>query len=138
MSHDASKPAEQGSSDKGKEAPAGKQSGNPSTPADTTSVSPETDRTKLEAEIKAGLAKFTTKFGMEDGAKYFTDGLSYEQALEKHVEKLEAGSAASSKAKSDAEAKLAQLNLGETQGVDTGTGKSDKPGKWEDLFKSGQ
>ena len=130
MSHDASKPAEQGSSDKGKEAPAGQQA--------TGNVSSETaDRSQLEAEFKAGLAKFTAKFGMEDGAKYFTDGLSYEAALEKHIEKLESGSQAAAKAKSDAEAKLAQLDLGESTGVDTGTGRTQKAGTWESLFKSG-
>lgn len=40
------------------------------------------------AEFAATLAKFTAKFGAENGAKWAAEGLSYEAALEKHAEGL--------------------------------------------------
>lgn len=125
-----SKQTPAGNTNPGKESPEGKQ---------TEQQQPEIDlaaeRTKFEAELKADLKRFTDKFGMEDGAKYFSESLTYENALEQHCAKLEAATKAATAAASAAEEKLAKLDLGESTGVDTGTGKTTEKTKWEDLFK---
>ena len=102
---------------------------NTGTPADPTptpdtkptEMSADDQRTKFQAELK----RYTDKFGAADGATYFSTGLNYEQALEKHVEKLDAASKAAETAKMSAEQKLAALNLGERSAVDSG----GKPGE---------
>ncbi|QDV26931.1 HK97 family phage prohead protease [Aureliella helgolandensis] len=122
----------------GKETEAGKQSTDsqkPETSATKTEGTP-VDRAQFENEFKAQLGKFTAKFGAADGAEYFSQGLSYEQGLEKHCAKLEQSAKDATVAQSTAEDKLAKLDLGETQGVDTGTGKGKQGAKFEDLFRS--
>lgn len=42
------------------------------------------------AEFAAQKSKFTAKFGAVDGCEYLAAGLSYEQACEKHIDKLSA------------------------------------------------
>lgn len=127
-----SKPGEQGSSDVGKEANTGKQA------AEQPQIDLAAERSKFEAELKSGLKRFTDKFGMEDGASYFSDSLTYEAALEKHNAKLEAAVATANTATKTAEDKLAKLDLGETSGVDTGNRKGDNATTWESLFKPGK
>jgi hypothetical protein len=119
--------------DTGKESTAGKQS--TETPTTETPNTPAVDPGKLENDFRASLAKFTDKFGAEDGLAYFNDKLSMEQALEKHNAKLEQQVKDANKGQSDAEAKLAKLDLGEETGVDTGGGKTSQKSKFEDLFK---
>lgn len=43
-----------------------------------------------KAEVKKELGRFTARFGAADGAAYFSADLTFEQALEKHVDKLSA------------------------------------------------
>lgn len=123
------KPGEQGSSDVGKEANAGKQS-----ESAAPSIDLAAERAKFEAEYKQGLKRYTEKFGAEDGLAYFNDSLSYEAALEKHTAKLEAAVTAANTAAKSAEEKLAKLDLGEDAGVDTGSTSQSKA-TWESLFK---
>lgn len=122
-------PAAQGSATAGKEAPAGLQS------ADSTpTVDLAAERAKFETELRSGLKRFTDKFGMEDGAKYFAENLTYETALEQHSAKLEAAVKTVTDAKTAAEEKLAKLDLGESTGVDTGKTNS-AAGSFEECFK---
>ncbi len=94
----------------------------PATPATTpTEMSADDLRGKFAAELK----RYTDKFGAADGATYFSTGLSYEQALEKHVEKLTESAKATEAAKLSAEQKLAALNLGERSAVDSGGQKPE-------------
>lgn len=97
----------------------------PEKPAIELSVAPAIDP-------RDELKKFTDRFGAADGAIYYGGKLSYEQALEKHVEKLSTAVETESKRAVEAETKLtaAKLSLGETGGIDTGAkgtdGKSSK------------
>lgn len=104
-------------------APDNANAGATSSAATTTNAAPADDaRTKFAAELK----RYTDKFGPADGATYFSDGLSYEAALERHVTKLEEARKASDAAKLSAEQRLAALNLGETSAVQSGGGKPDE------------
>jgi hypothetical protein len=49
---------------------------------------PATPAVDARAEFKATLAKFTEKFGAANGAAWAAEGLTYEEALEKHVTEL--------------------------------------------------
>jgi hypothetical protein len=42
------------------------------------------------AEFKRKLDRFVAKFGRERGAKWAAEGLTYEQALERHIDALQA------------------------------------------------
>jgi hypothetical protein len=90
----------------------------PTTPATATEMSG--DFAKFQAELK----RFNDKFGPVDGATYFSAGLTYEQGLEKHADKLAEANKAAEAAKLAAEQKLAAINLGERSPVDSG----GKPG----------
>lgn len=102
-----------------------------------TSVSPETNHSQFEAKFRSELKRYTDRFGGEDGAKYFSEGLNYEQSLEKHVVKLEQVVKQALTDKAAAEEKLAKLDLGETEGVNTGTPNTaqSKSTKFEDMHK---
>jgi hypothetical protein len=110
---------------------AGKQS------ADTVSKETQVDVAKFEAQFKADLAKYTTKFGVEDGTKYFTEGVKWEAALEAHCAKLEATTKAALAETAATKTKLSQMNIGEETGIDTGTpaGKGDKKTSFEDMHR---
>jgi hypothetical protein len=97
------------------ESDAGKQS------ADTVSKETPVDAAQFETKFKAELARYTTKFGTEDGTKYFTEGVKWEAALEAHCAKLEAATKAALAETEATKTKLSQMNLGEAEGVDTGT-----------------
>ena len=75
-------------------------------------------------EAVAAMKKFTDKFGPVDGNTYFAAGLSYEAALEKHVEKLTADKATEAAAKLALEQRIASANLGEATELDTKGGGS--------------
>lgn len=124
-----STPAEQGSSEVGKEANTGKQS------TEQTGIDLAAERTKFETELRSGLKRFTDKFGMEDGASYFSESLTYEAALEKHSAKLEATVASVTAEKAAVEDKLAKLDLGEDSAVDTGTSKGKSNTSFESMFR---
>ncbi len=78
------------------------------------------DESSIRAQFQAELKKYNERFGA-DGAAYFAEGLNFTAALERHVGKLETDLKAALTAKEAAEAKLAKLNIGEVEGVDTGT-----------------
>ncbi|GAB5404305.1 MAG: hypothetical protein Aurels2KO_25360 [Aureliella sp.] len=107
----------------GKKAPetAGEQTASPESKEKPAETPASTDG-KSEFELK--LDRYTSKFGAEDGVAYLKGGLSYEAALEKHLEKVQAAQhSAESKEKETAQ-KLASLNLGEQSAVDTGAPSS--------------
>lgn len=86
----------------------------------------EPTRDQLRAEAAAEAKRFTTKFGAK-GAEWFGQGLTYEQALEKHTEELSAANAQLQKDKEEGAAQLAALDRGETTpagstGTDAGAG----------------
>ena len=118
---------------KGTEGGAGQQS------ADTVSKETDGDQTALrsqfEAKFKADLQRYTTKFGVEDGTKYFTEGVEWEAALEAHCAKLEAATKAALAETEATKTKLSQLNLGESEGVDTGTPAGGTKTSFEDMHK---
>jgi hypothetical protein len=120
---------------KGTEGDAGKQSADTvskETGADTTAL-----RSQFEAEMKTQLQRYITKFGAEDGAKYFTEGVQWEAALEAHCAKLEAATKAAIAETEATKTKLSQMNLGESEGVDTGTpgGKGGAKTSFEAMHK---
>lgn len=111
------------------ESGAGKQS------ADTVSKETPVDAAQFEAQFKAELARYTTKFGVEDGTKYFTEGVKWEAALEAHLGKLEQAAKSAITAKEAAETKLSQMNIGEATGIDTGTAGGKGKTTFEDMHK---
>lgn len=117
-----------------KESDSGKQSAD--TVSKETQSDPAAQRAQFEQQYKAELARYVTKFGAEDGTKYFTEGVKWEQALEAHCAKLESTAKTAVAAKEAAEAKLSQLNLGETEPVNTGKpGEKSAATSWEAQFK---
>lgn len=95
---------------------------------DATKTTPtELTADQVKANLTAGLKKFTTKFGAENGANWFTDGKSYEEALELHID---AQAETIKKLTADLEAantKLANAPKGETTPVSTSD--AEKPAK---------
>lgn len=97
---------------------------NPAAGSDKTE---QPTREQLRAEAAAEAKRFSTKFGAK-GAEWFGQGLSYEQALEKHNEELTAANAQLLKDKEEGAAQLAALDRGETtpagaSSTDAGAGK---------------
>jgi hypothetical protein len=116
-----------------KEADTGKQSAD--TGSKETPTNPADQRAQFEQQLKSELSRYVTKFGAEDGTKYFTEGVKWEQALEAHIGKLESTTKSAVAAKEAAEAKLSQLNLGETSPIDTGKPGEKSATSWESQFK---
>jgi hypothetical protein len=102
---------------------------------DLANKAPVIDASAVRSQFQAELKRFTDRFG-SDGASYFSDGLDYTAALEKHCEKVEAALKSALSDKETAESKLKQVNLGETQGVDTGKPGTSKAAKFSDSFRS--
>jgi hypothetical protein len=102
---------------------------------DLANKAPVIDANAVRSQFQAELKRFTDRFGA-DGASYFGDGLEYTAALEKHCEKVEAALKAALSEKEAAEGKLKQINLGESQGIDTGKPGTAKTAKFGDSFRS--
>lgn len=94
---------------------------------------------QVRAAVTADLSKFVARFGAENGAKWFTEAKTYEQALEAHVgaleAKLTADREASDKLTQEADAKITELEaalqevkLGETAAVSFQDGEKGKKG----------
>lgn len=101
------------------------QNGTPAPPAETqqTTQTPATQQsstTDPQAEFKAGLKRFTTKFGAVNGVQWFTDGKSYEEALELHATALETRLAAMDTETAELQTKLANAPRGESTPVTSG------------------
>lgn len=73
-------------------------------------------RSKFNAELK----RFTDAFGGENGAKWFADGKTYEEALELHAKQLTAQLESEQKEKQELSERLQSLDRGEETPVETG------------------
>jgi hypothetical protein len=81
------------------------------------------------AQFRADLKKFTDRFGTENGTKWFTEGLNFGDALEKHSEALQQ-QLTSEKAKVGAlEQKLSAAPRGEAAPVPTGSNEPAPAGQ---------
>jgi hypothetical protein len=74
---------------------------------------PAPDKAAIAAEIRAELTKFMTKFGADNGGKWFSEGKSYSEALELHADALATQLTASKTALTDSETKLKSIDRGE-------------------------
>ena len=88
---------------------------------DNTNPAPA-NRDQLTAELK----KYTDRFGAENGVKWFTDGKSYEQALELHVGVQAEQLAAKEKELGETQQKLGAINRGEESGATFADGEKTK------------
>lgn len=86
------------------------ESGDADPPAQQQSEQPAANSA---AQWKAELKKFTDKFGAENGTKWFTDGKTYTEALELHVDAINRQMAASETEKQQLSDKLSALHTGE-------------------------
>lgn len=80
-------------------------------------------------DFAAELGKFTSKFGAENGSKWFAENKSFADALGLHCEALEAKLSAANEKAESAESRLASLALGETEPVTVETSDSASPKK---------
>ncbi|QDV44374.1 hypothetical protein Enr13x_42390 [Stieleria neptunia] len=85
-------------------------------------AAPEVTRESLLAEQK----RYTDKFGAEDGVNWFTDGKSYEEALELFCDKQAAALIEAQGSLSEAQEKLSSINLGEEHPIETHPGDESK------------
>lgn len=97
---------------------------------DMADVNPESSGTEVKDTSRIDLKRYMDKFGAAEGAQYFADGLSWEQALEKHCDSLATAKTAAEKAAKDAADKLASMDLGaEGPTTDAATGETGKTTK---------
>ncbi len=96
-------------------------------PAVTETQKPA-DTVDARAEFKATLAKFSAKFGAANGSQWAADGLTYEEALEKHVEALGTQLTAEQGKVTEAQTKLAAVPRGEETPVSFGTNEKHPAG----------
>ncbi len=88
----------------------------------------ETNPTETKAGLLADLSRFTTKFGTENGTKWFTEGKTFEQALELHCDALTAQLAAKDTVIADLNKKLEAAKLGHEGAPPTESNPDAKPG----------
>lgn len=81
------------------------------TPTETKPISPD--------GVRAELARFVAKFGAEHGAKWFTEGKSYDEALELHVQQLTSQITERDQQVAKLREQIASLELGESKPVDS-------------------
>ena len=93
----------------------------PSVPTEQAEVKPEVKpgakpdaqpQADHRAEFTAELKRFTDRFGVENGTKWFADGKTYEQALELHADAQAEVLKAKDKSLDDANAKLSSIDRG--------------------------
>ena len=77
-------------------------------------------------EFTAEMNRFVSEFGAENGAKWFGENKSFEDAVLLHVKELHSQLAAEKEARQQAEERLASLALGEDKEVETGSEDSSK------------
>lgn len=81
------------------------------------------------AQFLADLKRYTDRFGADDGLSYFVAGLSWEQSLEKALDKATASKQAADVAAAATAAKLAAVNLGEQTAIaSTAASTTSAPG----------
>lgn len=95
-------------------------------PAEGNTTLPATDP---RAEFQKTLKQFTEKFGAANGSAWAAEGMTYEQALEKHAEALAAQLAAAGKELTTAQQKLAAVPRGEEEPVSFGTNEKHEGGQ---------
>lgn len=96
------------------------------TDATKTTTATELTAAQAKANLTAEMKKFTTKFGAENGAKWFTEDKTYEEALELHID---AQAETIKKLTADleaAETKLANAPKGEADPVSTSDADTKK------------
>lgn len=102
----------------------------PANPTTFKAEPPAPDKNAIAAEIRAELTKFTTKFGAENGTKWFGEGKSYAESLELHAGVLEARAISAETRFAAAEEKLKSIGRGEAAPASaTDFEKPAQPGK---------
>lgn len=98
--------------------------------ATTTNEPTEAPETPVQTreDFAAELAKFTAKFGTDNGTKWFSEGKTFSECLGLHCEALEARIEAAESAQKETEEKLSSLELGEIEPVATGASGDGKDG----------
>lgn len=89
----------------------------------------EGDKQPTREQFAAELNKFTTKFGAENGVKWFHEQKTYEEALELHCEALSAQVKAANDKAAELQSKFDSLELGEKKPVETGSVADANKGK---------
>ncbi len=89
---------------------------------DTNPAEPATDPTPqpTREDFAAELSKFTTRFGAENGAKWFSENKSWPEALEAHCDALTADLKASTARVAELEQAIETLKAGEPDALDLG------------------
>ena len=95
---------------------------------------PEVTRESLLAEQQ----RYVSKFGAEDGVKWFSDGKSYEEALGLFAEKQTEQIASLKTELSETKEKLASINLGEDEPIETHPGEEHKKVSFSEYVKAGR
>lgn len=78
---------------------------------------------------RSDLRRYMDKFGDAEGAKYFADGLSYEAALEKHCDALNAKVKTAQDAQAETQKKLDSLDRGADSAITTTASGASGQGK---------
>ncbi len=92
-------------------------------------VKTDGDGKQTREEFAAELSKFTSKFGAENGSKWFSEGKSFSEALELHCEAQTEQLKAEKAKAAELQTKIDSLALGELKPLETGSTepKKDKP-----------
>lgn len=105
----------------------------------TPPTEPAADKLEQPGAMDAArveLKRYCDKFGA-DGANYFADGLNFEAAQNKHIDKLSADLTKERTRAEEAEQKLAaaKLSLGEADPIATGAAGTQKAAGFSQLFR---
>ncbi len=88
----------------------------PATKPDEPTTQPATgvvdEQLSSRAAFNAELGKFTTKFGFENGTKWFTEGKSFEEALSLHCDALAKANEELGAKLKDSQERLSQVTIG--------------------------
>ncbi len=80
-----------------------------------TTITTANSGANTDSSERTSLKRYMDKFGDAAGARYFADGLTYEQALEKHCDSLQGQLKTVTDAKAASDAKLASVDRGAEQ-----------------------
>lgn len=86
---------------------------------ETQGGSGDQNATDAVASVRQELQRFTARFGSENGVAWFNEQLTFEQGLERHCDALAQQLAAAQAEIDDLKTKLAAVEIGETEPVDT-------------------
>jgi len=85
------------------------------TPQTPDAAPPSADHDQLAAAQRDQLRTYIDRFGAENGAAWFADGVDYQDALERYVDQLENELAAANDALAELKHQLSAVQLGEDQ-----------------------